>query len=38
VEERYIQNFGDEIPNPIHFIYVINSGIVLMDKHGAILG
>ena len=30
--------FGVEIHHPIHIIHVINSGINLMDRHGAILG
>jgi hypothetical protein len=38
LEERYIQEFGGEIPHPIHIIQVIKSGIILMDRHGAILG
>jgi len=37
LEERFIQDFGGEIPHPIPFIQVIRSGIILMDSHGAIL-
>jgi hypothetical protein len=38
LEKRYIQDFCVKIPHPIHFIQVIKSGIILMDRHGNFFG
>jgi hypothetical protein len=35
--EEVHTGFGGEIPQPIQVIQVIKSGIILMDRHGAIL-
>ena len=37
LEESYIQDFGGNFLRHIHVIQLINSGIILMDRHGNIL-